>query len=349
MMKAKALLGKFWGEAVSTAVFILNRSLTRSLDGKTPFEAWHGERPAVSFFRTFGCIAHVKNTKPYLKELDDRSTPMIFVGYEAGSKAYRVYNPVDGRVSVTRDAMILEDAQWNWDMELGGGRDGGSEEFVVEYLAGTKQDVGGEPARRSPAAVNSSPAAAPPGTPWTPGNAPTVLVTPHLVTPSVTPEPVEFVTPPFDHEDMLDADHDEDVPARFRKLDDVWGPATPLGPVLREFADERLMFASAEEPATFKEAEKEECWRCTMEAEIQSIKENKTWSLVDLPPGHKPISLKWVFKVKRDEHDAIVKHKGRLMAKGYVQRPGIDFTEVFAPVARLESVRVLLALAAHEG
>jgi hypothetical protein len=59
----------------------------------------------VSFFRTFGCIAHVKNTKPHLKKLEKRSSPMIFVGYEVGSKAYRMYNPVDGRVHVTRDAV----------------------------------------------------------------------------------------------------------------------------------------------------------------------------------------------------------------------------------------------------
>ena len=85
-----------------------------------------------------------------------------------------------------------------------------------------------------------------------------------------------------------------------------------------------------------------------MEAERGSIEENKTWCLVDLPPGHKPIGLKWVFKVKRDEHGAIVKLKARLVAKGYVQRPGIDFEEVFAPVAPLESVRLLLAVAAHE-
>ena len=67
--------------------------------------------------------------------------------------------------------------------------------------------------------------------------------------------------------------------------------------------------------------------------------------LVNLPPGCHPIGLKWVYKVKQDELGAIVKHKARLVARGFVQREGIDF-EVFAPVARMESVRSLLALAA---
>jgi hypothetical protein len=69
--------------------------------------------------------------------------------------------------------------------------------------------------------------------------------------------------------------------------------------------------------------------------------------LVDLPRGHRPIGVKWVFKLKRDELGEVIKHKARLVAKGYVQRQGIDFEEVFAPVARMESVRVLLCLAAQ--
>jgi hypothetical protein len=82
---------------------------------------------------------------------------------------------------------------------------------------------------------------------------------------------------------------------------------------------------------------------------LSSIKENKTWSLVDLPRGHKAIGLKWVFKLKHDEQGRVVKHKARLVAKGYVQRQGVDFEEVFAPVARMESVWVMLAVAAHHG
>jgi len=86
-----------------------------------------------------------------------------------------------------------------------------------------------------------------------------------------------------------------------------------------------------------------------MEEELSSIHENKTWSLVELPRGHRAIDLKWVYKVKRDENGDIVKYKACLVAKGYVQRPGVDFEEVFAPVARLESVRLLLAIVAHYG
>jgi hypothetical protein len=83
--------------------------------------------------------------------------------------------------------------------------------------------------------------------------------------------------------------------------------------------------------------------------EISSIEENETWSLVDPPTDQRPIGLKWVFKLKKDAAGKVVKHKARLVAKGYVQRIGVDFDEVFAPVARLDSVRLLLALAAQQG
>ena len=71
--------------------------------------------------------------------------------------------------------------------------------------------------------------------------------------------------------------------------------------------------------------------------------------MVDLPKGGKAISLKWIFKIKCNSDGSINKHKSRLVAKGYIQRHGVDFEEVFAPVARIETIRVIIGLAASHG
>ena len=80
---------------------------------------------------------------------------------------------------------------------------------------------------------------------------------------------------------------------------------------------------------------------------MATIVKNKTWELMDLPKGKEIIGLKWVYKVKYKEDGSIQKHKARLVAKGYSQQPGIDFTETFAPVVRMETIRTVLALTAQ--
>ena len=112
--------------------------------------------------------------------------------------------------------------------------------------------------------------------------------------------------------------------------------------------EDELYLGEIDEPKTFAEAE-EGAWRRAMDEEMASIVANKTWRLTELPAGHKAIGLKWVYKLKRDAGGNVQKHKACLVAKGFVQKQGVDFEEVFAPVARLESVRLLVALAAHEG
>ena len=86
-----------------TAVYLLNRALTRRLDGVTPYEAWHGCKPNLQHLRTFECAVHVKHVGPEITKLSDRSTPMVLVGYEEVSKAYRAYDPATKKVQVTRD------------------------------------------------------------------------------------------------------------------------------------------------------------------------------------------------------------------------------------------------------
>ncbi|GKA42326.1 zinc finger, CCHC-type containing protein, partial [Tanacetum coccineum] len=104
-----------------------------------------------------------------------------------------------------------------------------------------------------------------------------------------------------------------------------------------------------EEPRNYKEASKDEKWIEAMEIELDSINKNNTWTLNTLPPNQKAIGLKWVYKTKRDAKGKIIKYKARLVAKEYVQEQGIDFDEVFAPVARIETVQLILALAAYHG
>jgi hypothetical protein len=95
---------------VTTAVYLLNRAPTKSLDDETPFEAWHMRKPAVSYLRTFGCLGYVKDTRPGLRKLDDRSTPMVFISYEDGSKAHRMLKPRSQRIHISRDIVFDEDA-----------------------------------------------------------------------------------------------------------------------------------------------------------------------------------------------------------------------------------------------
>jgi len=88
-------------------------------------------------------------------------------------------------------------------------------------------------------------------------------------------------------------------------------------------------------------------WISAMRDEIRSIVQNQTWRLVNHPPGRKAIGVKWVLAVKRDAKGAILKYKARLVVKGYSQEFGFDFDETYAPVVRIEHVRILFALAAY--
>src|SRR5258708_39242004 len=90
-------------------------------------------------------------------------------------------------------------------------------------------------------------------------------------------------------------------------------------------------------------------WVEACNTEIFNLEANGTWELTELPPGKKVVTSGWVFKVKRHADGSIERYRARLVAKGYSQRPGFDFTEVFAPTFRPASLRLIIALAAREG
>ena len=104
-----------------------------------------------------------------------------------------------------------------------------------------------------------------------------------------------------------------------------------------------------DEPMTYNEAmlsKNSKQWQEAMQEEMLSLKENNTWTLVDLPSGHKAIDNRWVFHVKQQPNSLNDRYKARLVAKGYSQRAGIDYDETFSPVARFDTIRSVLSVAA---
>ena len=122
----------------------------------------------------------------------------------------------------------------------------------------------------------------------------------------------------------------------------------------REIAFGELIAAAAEldliEPANYKQAmasSQSKQWQTAIRSELDSLAKNGVMDLVQPPPGCKPIKCRWVLKIKRDENNKPVKFKARVVAKGYLQRPGLDYTETYAPVARLKSIKLLMCIVAQ--
>jgi hypothetical protein len=123
-------------------------------------------------------------------------------------------------------------------------------------------------------------------------------------------------------------------------LDDVDEDEVPMAAMIL------MMFVSSIEPFRVEEALQDLDWVLAMQDEFNNFKRNEVWSLV---PRLKQnvVGTKWVFRNKQDEHGVVIRNKARPVAKGYAQVAGLDFEETFAPVARLESILILLAYATH--
>ncbi|KAI5348776.1 hypothetical protein L3X38_001663 [Prunus dulcis] len=102
------------------------------------------------------------------------------------------------------------------------------------------------------------------------------------------------------------------------------------------------------EPERYAEAAQDKAWVKALEDELQMIENNGTWELVDRPTEKPVIGVKWVYKTKLNLDGSVQKNKARLVAKRYAQKPGLDYNETYAPVARLDTIRTLIALAAQK-
>ncbi|KAJ1686716.1 hypothetical protein LUZ63_018106 [Rhynchospora breviuscula] len=323
-----------WAEAVNTACHVVNRACIRSKLKKTPFELWVGRTPNISYFRVFGSKCFVLDESPKVTKFDAKSLTGIFVGYSNTSKAYRVYLPTSRVVIESINVKFNENA--NEKTEEGNS--------IVDIQDGaTTQEIEFQPKDELPPVILEEP---------------------------LNRDDDNLIGGENHEENTIDTTQDEtphdethpisqpvhEPPEMLREVS-----SHPLSNVIgdpREGVRTRsglnqmigyCAFVSQLEPKSFKEANVDPNWIVAMQEELNQFERNQVWELVPLPSGKQVIGTKWVYRNKLDEIGNVVRNKVRLVAQGFKQQEGIDFEETFAPVARLESIRMLLAYAANKG
>nr|GEX91741.1 ribonuclease H-like domain, reverse transcriptase, RNA-dependent DNA polymerase [Tanacetum cinerariifolium] len=313
MMKAINMPQNFWAEAVRHTIYILNSVPTKTLDDITPYEEIKQRKPNLENLRVFGCIAYAKVPSQCLTKLDDRSSRMVYLGNEQGSKAYQLFDPTTQEICVSRDVKFKENKTWDW-----------KEYIIMEDDELRLYDMDNKIFMK----VNRQ------------GNR---LYKANLRI-AYAKVPSQRLTKLDDRSSRMVYLGNEQGSKAYQLFD----PTTQKICVSRDvkfkenetwdwkeyindlYENTEELLLAEDEPKSYKEALSDQKWIEAMKVELDSINRNNTWELTTLPKGHKAIDLKWVFKTKKDANGNIINHKARLVAKGYIQEHGIDSEEVFA-------------------
>jgi len=349
MLSAKKIPKRFWPEAVNWTVHVLNRSPTFAVKNKTPEEAWSGIKPSVHHFRVFSCIAHAHVPDCKRSKLDDKSVKCVLLGINKESKAYHLYDPISWKIIVSRDVVFDENNSWDWSESPVAAdtialewenNDQHEEHFATDDREGNaNNDLAAEHRANS----GHSDQHANPEVRFDQHADPEVSSTGHNNS-SNTRSSTFSASPTIQ---ASSSGNRRSRPEREHKRP-LWMRDYISGEDLSKEDSYMVMFAAANDPVLFYEAVKDAKWRMAMDAEIDAIERNDTWELTCLPTDAKKVGVKWAYKTKFNENGEIDKYKARLVAKGYTQEHGIDYTKVFAPVARMDTVRLVISLAAQK-
>jgi transposase InsO family protein len=351
-----------WAEAARTSVYLLNRCVTTAVPNMTPHEAWHGVKPSYSGLRTFACLAYAhshpatRNRVGGLGKLGPQSTRCAFLGYSETAKAYRLWDLQTKKV-ITSAHVVFEERQPAFN--LASAREAAAS--VVPLAAW--EDI--LPPPLAPAKLiddEPMPPLIPP-----PAN---------MVAPAAEPAaaaPLAPVRPTFlqvlirNRQEQMDRAADQPAPQRAapvqlpralsreeKRLQDTLRP----GPKVHAPSTVANIVApgtiatpvTTDDPSTYEDAMSRpdaQLWQEAMQAEINSLTTAGTYDVVALPIGWHAIGGKWVFRTKRGPDGKVIKYKARWVAQGFAQKYGIDYNETFAPVARFDSIRAILALVAQ--
>ncbi|KAJ9565079.1 hypothetical protein OSB04_001045 [Centaurea solstitialis] len=303
---------------------------------RTPYELFRNRKPSIEHLHIFGCVCYILNNKDNLGKFDSKSDDRIFLGYSSISKTYRVFNK--------RRQTIEEMIHVKFD-ESGPTLPHPHDNSEINQWADSFFQVPDIPI------ADPSPQDLPDGFEENP-TPPSQIPIPPLInaTPitQVTPEPDQ----PTNSEDFSQTTVYQPPALRWTKdhpIDQVLGNPSSGVKTRRQSGNVYLYvnFISKNEPKEIDDALRDPAWVSAMQEELAEFIRNNVWLLVPRPRKRTIIGSKWIFRNKLDEIGTIIRNKARLVAQGYRQEEGIDYDETFAPVARLEAIRLFLAFAVH--
>ncbi|CAH9077886.1 unnamed protein product [Cuscuta epithymum] len=349
----------FWGECILTAGYLINRLPSPISDNKSPYELLYHKVPSYDRLRVFGCLCYAHNKDRNGDKFASRGVKCVFLGYAYSQKGWKVFDLENQRHFISRDVRFFES---NFPFKqlakeshapTGGQDDDPRTDDAATWLRwihsddlaeftndssrlpndGSKAISHADGSNESTHADGSNESSH--GDSHVEGESTSHATGDSTLTSSSIPvtsiQGKRPRKPPIWHQDY-------DVQLNTVKIN------SPSNVCTTPKANSAL--SASKEPTSYHEAVRDPNWREAMQREIKALEQTGTWRVQPLPPGKKAIFCKWVFKIKYKTDGTIARYKARLVVCGNRQVHGIDYSETFAPVAKMVTVRTIMAVAA---